>query len=132
MSLENTGWRLFLSEMQEWYHHEFPQLSNEWKDKAIEYIILNNASIFQKEDVLKENLCNCCGRCCQEIGCPDWDSVTKLCTKHDNQNSIICSLYPWDDEVGMIFTLNCAFERRYIKGFLDNFFTKAVQMREKK
>ena len=92
----------------------------------------NNAKVFRREDVLRENLCDCCGRCCKEIGCPDWDSQTKLCTKHNNQNSKICSDYPWDDEVGMIFTLNCGYQRRYVKQFLDKYFTKAIEMRGKK
>ena len=34
--LENTGWRFFRDQMKEYYHHEFKELSNEYKDKAIE------------------------------------------------------------------------------------------------
>ena len=126
--LENSGWRLFLKEIQEWYHFEYPELSNEWKDQTIEYVIVNNAKLFNRYDVLRENLCDCCGRCCQEIGCVDWDPDTKLCTKHTNQNSKICSDFPWDDDVGMVFTLNCGYQRKYVIKYLNKLFDKAVEM----
>lgn len=126
--LQNSGWRLFLSEMQQWYKYEFMELSEDWKNETIEYVIKNNVKIFNREDVLKENLCTCCGLCCKEIGCADWDPKTKLCTVHNNQNSKICSDYPWDDDVGFVFTLNCGYQRQYIKKYLDELFTKAVKM----
>lgn len=126
--LQNSGWRLFLSEMQQWYKYEFMELSEDWKNETIEYVIKNNVKIFNREDVLKENLCTCCGLCCKEIGCTDWDPKTKLCTVHNNQNSKICSDYPWDDDVGFVFTLNCGYQRQYIKKYLDELFTKAVKM----
>lgn len=126
--LEKSGWRLFVDELKQWYRYEFMDLPLKWKFDTIDYVIDHNARIFQREDVLSENLCNKCGRCCEEIGCPDWDPKTKLCTIHDNQNSKICEDYPWDDDIGMVFTLNCAYQRVYVRKYLDRLFTKAREM----
>lgn len=128
--LENSGWRLFIDYFKEFYHFEFEELSNDYKDEAIEYILLNHKDIFQREDVLRENLCTKCGLCCKELRCPHHDSSTNLCTKHDNQESIVCSTYPWDDDIGFILTLNCGYQKKYVHKFLDAYFTKAIEMRK--
>lgn len=125
--LENTGWRLFQSQMIEWYSHEFKELSQEYKEKVIKYVIEHQTEIFTREFVLSENLCHRCGLCCIEIGCPDYDKETKLCTKHNNQNSIICYEYPWS-EVGMILSYNCGYQRDLFINFLDAYFTKAIEL----
>jgi len=127
--LENTGWRLFQSQMIEWYSHEFKELSQEYKENAIKYVIEHQTEIFTRDFVLAENLCHMCGLCCIEIGCPDYDKETKKCTKHDNQNSIICYEYPWS-EVGMILSYNCGYQRDLFIKFLDAYFTKALEMME--
>ena len=124
---ENTGWRLFQKQMKEWYHHEFKELSDEYKDSAIEYVIEHKAEIFTREFVLAENLCHRCGICCVEIGCPDFDKETKLCTKHQNQNTLMCYEYPWSD-VGMIFSYNCGYQRDIFHKYMDLYFSKAVEM----
>lgn len=129
--LENTGWRLFQKWFQEFYHYEFKELSNEYKDKAIEYVIENNAKIFTKDFVLRENLCHKCGACCISIGCVDFDHKTKLCTKHDNQNSIICYEYPYSD-VGFVFTLNCGYVKDIFKLYMDMYFKKSIELMRQK
>lgn len=127
--LEHTGWRAFISWVKEWYHYEFTELSNEYKDNAIEYILRNNADIFTKEMVLAENLCEKCGRCCEEIGCPHYHQDIHLCSRHNNQESEICRLYPWDNDVGFILTLNCGYQKKFVLKYFDIFFQKAIDMR---
>lgn len=129
--LENTGWRLFQKQMIEWYSHEFKELSQEYKEKAIKKVIQENDKIFTKDFVLAENLCYRCGLCCREIGCPDLDRKTNLCTKHNNQNSPMCAEYPWS-EVGMVFTLNCGYQREIFKRYMDLYFTKSIELMRKK
>lgn len=124
--LEKTGWRFFRDQMYEWYSHEFPELSEEYKNNAIDYVIENNAKIFSKNFVLNKNFCHRCGLCCREIGCPDFDKETNLCTKHNNQNSEMCREYPWSS-VGMVFTYNCGYQRDIFHLYMDMFFTKAIE-----
>ena len=125
--LENTGWRLFRDQMKEWYKYEFKELSEEYKNDAIEYVIEHNAEIFTRDFVLSENLCHKCGICCTEIGCVDFDKETKLCTKHNNQNTEMCHEYPWSD-VGLVFTYNCGYQRDIFKKYMDLYFSKAIEM----
>ncbi|MBO5180168.1 MAG: hypothetical protein J6B87_07490 [Clostridia bacterium] len=125
--LENTGWRFFRDQMKEWYRHEFKELSQEYKDNAIDYVIEHNAEIFTRDFVLRQNLCHMCGLCCREIGCPDHNPKTNRCTKHDNQNSKMCSEYPWS-EVGMIFSYNCGYQRDIVKIYMDMYFKKAIEL----
>lgn len=128
--LEKTGWRAFISFMKEYYHHEFKELDNDYKDKMIEEVLINNKDFFNREDVLSENLCTKCGLCCREIGCVYHDRKTNLCTRHNNQESKVCSTYPWDDDVGFILSLNCGYQKRYVIGFFDRFFKTVVNMRD--
>lgn len=130
--LENTGWRLFQKQMIEWYSHEFPELSQEYKESSIKKVIQDNAKIFTRDFVLSENLCHMCGLCCREIACPDHNPRTNRCTKHDNQNTVMCSEYPWS-EVGMVFTYNCGYQRDIFRKYMDLYFKKSIElMREKK
>ena len=117
--------------MIEWYSHEFPELSKEYKEEAIKRVIQENANIFTKNFVLMENLCHRCGLCCKEIGCPDFDEKTKLCTKHNNQNSIMCYEYPWSD-VGMVFTYNCGYQRDIFMKYMNMYFEKSIELMKKK
>ena len=125
----DTGWRAFISWVKEWYHYEFPELSNEYKDEVIDYVLKNNEKVFTKQMVLSENLCDKCGRCCEEILCPYYDKETHLCTRHDNQESKVCYLYPWDDEVGFILTLNCGYQKNFVLKYFNDFFKRAIEMR---
>ena len=125
--LENTGWRLFRDQMKEWYSFEFKELSKEYKDAAIDYVIENNAKIFTREFVLSENLYFKCGICCTQIGCIDFNKETKLCTKHNNQNTVMCHEYPWS-EVGLVFDYNCGYQREIFKKYMNMYFTKAIEM----
>lgn len=130
--LENSGWRLFIQYFKDFYHLEFEELSNQYKDEVIEHILINNKDIFSKDDVLKENLCVKCGICCKELLCPYLDIKTNLCTIHDNPESKVCKEYPWSDDVGFALTLNCGYQKRYVHQFLDNYFETAIKlMREK-
>lgn len=129
--LEDSGWRLFISYFKEFYHYEFEELSNEYKDRVIEHILINNKDIFSREDVLKENLCSKCGLCCRELVCPHLDTETNLCTIHDNPESPICKIYPWDDDTGFILTLNCGYQKKYCHKFFDQYFTMALKLGDK-
>jgi len=126
-AFENRGWRLFQKQMIEWYTYEFKELSTEYKAEAIKYVIENNARIFTRAFVTSENLCHRCGICCKEIGCPDFNPETRLCTKHDNQNSPICGDYPWSD-VGMTFDYNCGYQRDIFRKYMDLYFTKSIEL----
>lgn len=128
--LENSGWRLALQYYKDFYHLEYPELSDEWKDDAIEFILLNNKDVFSREDVLKENLCTKCGLCCKELQCPYLDITTNLCTIHDNPESKVCSEYPWDDDIGFVLTINCGYQKRFIHQFLNIFFETKIKMGE--
>ena len=128
--LENSGWRLFIDYFKQFYHFEFEELSNEFKDESIEYILTNQTDVFDRADVLKENLCSKCGLCCRELQCPYLDNETNLCTIHDNPESPICSIYPWDDTTGFILTLNCGYQKKYVHQFLDRYFTTVLKMRD--
>lgn len=128
--LENSGWRLFIDYFKQFYHFEFEELPNDFKDESIEYILTNQTDVFDKEDVLKENLCSKCGLCCRELQCPYLDESTNLCTIHDNPESPICSIYPWDDTTGFILTLNCGYQKKYVHQFLDRYFTMVLKMRD--
>ena len=125
--LENTGWRFFRKQMVEYYRYEFKQLSLEYKTQAIDYVIEHNAEIFTRDFVLAENLCHKCGICCQEIGCVDFNPETKLCTKHNDQNTEMCSEYPWS-EVGLVLTYNCGYQRDIFIRYMNMYFEKTLQM----
>ena len=128
--LEKTGWRAFLSWTKEYYHHEFKQLDNKYKDSIIEEVLMNTSYYFSREDVLAENLCSKCGLCCRELHCVYHDYETHLCTRHDNQESKVCGIYPWDDDIGFILTLNCGYQKKYVIKFFNNFFTMVLKMKE--
>lgn len=129
--LENSGWRLFIKFFQDYYHFEFEELSNKYKDDVIEEVLKNNKKYFTREDVLKKNLCAKCGLCCKELQCPYLDLSTNLCTIHDNPESPVCSTYPWDDDIGFILTLNCGYQKKYCMQFFDNYFAMVLKMRDK-
>lgn len=125
--MEKTGWRFFRKQMVEYYTYEFKELPIEYKEKAIDYVIENNAQIFTREFVLAENLCHRCGLCCKEIGCPDLDRETNLCTKHNNQNTEMCYEYPWSD-VGLVLTYNCGYQRDIFIRYMDMYFKKSIEL----
>lgn len=129
--MEKTGWRFFRKQMIEYYTYEFKELSLDYKKKAIDYVIENNAKIFTREFVLAENLCHRCGLCCKEIGCPDLNNETNLCTKHDNQNTEMCYEYPWSD-VGLVLTYNCGYQRDIFIRYMDMYFKKSIEMMRNK
>lgn len=129
--MEKTGWRFFRKQMIEYYTYEFKELSIEYKEKAIDYVIENNAQIFTREFVLAENLCHRCGLCCKEIGCPDLDRETNLCTKHNNQNTEMCYEYPWSD-VGLVLTYNCGYQRDIFIRYMDMYFKKSIELMRSK
>lgn len=129
--MEKTGWRFFRKQMVEYYTYEFKELPIEYKEKAIDYVIENNSQIFTRDFVLSENLCHRCGLCCREIGCPDLNRETNLCTKHNNQNTEMCHEYPWSD-VGLVFTYNCGYQRDIFIRYMDMYFKKTIEMLRQK
>lgn len=126
--LENTGWRAFIKWFKEWYSFEFMELSQDFKNQSIDLVLHNTHNIFTTEDVLAENLCTKCGLCCEEIGCIYYDKETHLCTRHDNQISEVCGLYPWDEDIGFILTLNCGYQKKFFINYFDSLFKKAIEM----
>ena len=57
----------------------------------------------------------------------DFDKKTKLCTKHNNQNSIMCYEYPYS-EVGFVFTMNCGYVRDIFHKYMDMYFKKSIEL----
>lgn len=128
--LENSGWRLALKYYKDFYHLEFPELSNEWKDEMIEYVLMNNVDVFTRDEVLSKNYCVKCGLCCRELQCHYLDRDTNLCTIHDNPESPICKEYPWDNDVGFVLTINCGYQKRFLHQYFNKVFKKAIEMQK--
>lgn len=119
---------IFISFFEEYYSHEFLDLPQDFKMYWIKEIIINNGAYLKKEDVLNFDGCIRCGRCCQSQHCLDWDSETKLCTRHDNPIDDLCIEYPWTGELGIApLTLNCRYQVSYFISFFDDFFEKEVE-----
>lgn len=128
---QETGWRAFIKWMKDWYKFEYTDLPIEFKYETIDYVLHNMTEVLSREDVLAKNYCTKCGLCCEEIGCPHYDKETHLCTRHDNQESNVCRLYPWDDEVGFVLTLNCGYQKYFFLNYFDRLFDVARKMRER-
>lgn len=121
-----TSLDLFVQWFQEYYSHEFPEYSRDFKNYWIEKIILNNGDYIEKEFVERHDFCDRCGQCCMDQfnECEYFDKETKLCKVHDNQPWSICKDYPYGaaDLIGPL-TLNCKYMVRIFIEYLDSFFT---------
>lgn len=114
---------IFLNWFKEYYQFEFTNLSVEFKNHWIEEILTKNSKYITKKDVIDFDGCIKCGRCCEAQGCLDYDSETKLCTRHDNPIDNLCREYPWTGELGIApLTLNCAYQVTFFLSFFDDFF----------
>ena len=114
--LKDTGTQATISFFQEYYMHEFPELSKKFKDYSIEYIIKNNAQIFTKEYVMAYDGCVQCGLCCRDFKCPHHNPKTNLCTRHDDQIMDLCRTYPWSGDLGIYPVLiNCRYTINFFK-----------------
>lgn len=114
----------FLQWFYEYYYHEYPNISFDEKKDIIQDRILNNAQYITKDMVIAFDGCNKCGRCCEQQGCLDYDKETKLCKRHDDPISWLCTAYPWTGEDFGIapLTLNCHFQVAFFVSLLDKVF----------
>lgn len=114
---------IFLDWFKEYYQFEFMELSEEFKNKTIEEILLNNFKYITKKQVIDFDGCTKCGRCCEQQHCLDYDKETKLCTRHDNPIDDLCKEYPWTGEFGIApLTLNCPYQVAFFISFFDQYF----------
>lgn len=129
-----TGWRAFIDFMQEYFAHEFPELSRNYKNEVIETILLNNEQYITKEEIMAEqDLCSKCGRCCRTLHCPHFDYENNLCTRHDNQLMDICREYPWGGEYGVQpLSLNCGYQKKFFLRWFMTYFEKVIELKEVK
>lgn len=107
-----------------YYQFEFENIDPEIKVNVINKAIHNNAVIFSKEEVMNFDDCSRCGLCCRLQHCEDYDTETKLCTRHDNQRFEICKTYPWAGDYGLDLTMNCVMVRDLFLRYLNGVFTK--------
>lgn len=128
---DDTGWRAFISFIQEYFSFEFMDLDKQYKNKIIEEVLLNNQEYITKEDVMAEDLCDRCGECCRTLHCPHFDYDTNLCPRHDNQLMNLCREYPWGGEFGIQpLTLNCRYQTRFFIKWFTLYFEKAMEIKE--
>ena len=122
---------LFLEWFKEYYHDEFPDIPNETKDQFIEEILLNNSEYITKYEVMDFDGCIRCGECCKLQHCSFWDEETKLCTRHDDPISYLCTEYPWGGDAGIApLLLNCRYQVSFFIFYLDRFFEILSKNRE--
>lgn len=127
--------QIFIDWFKEYYFHEFQDLSNNFKNSWIEYIINNNGDYISKDFVENhQDFCSMCGLCCknQFEDCMFFDKKTNLCLTHDKQPWDICSQYPYGalDMVGPL-TINCKYMVRLFLCFFNIFFTEKQNQYEK-
>ena len=117
--------QLFCTWFKEYYSHEFPNLSTDFKNNTIEEVIYNNQKYISKQMVLDIDACNQCGRCCEGQRCLDYDEETKLCKRHDNPIHEFCINYPWgSEEFGIApVTLNCNYMVKVFLAYFDDYFS---------
>lgn len=114
----------FVKWFKEYYYHEFPNLSTDFKNKIIEEVIYNNQKYITLQMVLDADACTKCGRCCEGQHCLDYDKKTKLCTRHDDPIHEFCINYPWgSEEFGIApVTLNCQYMVKVFIQYFDDYF----------
>jgi len=118
----------FLQWFQEFYSHEFPELSRDFKNNEIQKVLYNNQKYITKEEVMNNPNCTMCGLCCEEQGCLDFDIITRQCTRHDHPIHELCKTYPWTGEdVGIApLTLNCPLMVSIFIDFFDKYFQEII------
>ena len=123
-----TSSQIFLRWFREYYSHEFPSLSREFKDKTIEEVLFNNQKYITKQMVLEIDGCERCGKCCEGQRCLDFDEETKLCTRHDNPIHEFCINYPWgSEEYGIApLSINCLYTVKVFLKYFDDYFQKCI------
>lgn len=123
-----TSLEIFISWFKEYYRHEYFELPVDYKNFWIEEILKNNGQYITKEMVTDFDNCAQCGECCKNQRCPDWDSETKLCTRHDDPIHEFCREYPWGGEFGIApLTLNCVYMTSFFVNFFNAFFEKQIK-----
>lgn len=130
---KDEGWRLFVDFIQEYFSFEYTELSSTYKNEIIEQVLLNNQKYITKEEVMAQDFCDKCGKCCRDIHCPYFDYETNLCPRHDNQLMDLCREYPYSGEFGIQpLTLSCRYQSRFFINWFDNYFRKVVELKEEK
>lgn len=130
---EDEGWRLFVNFIQEYFSFEYPELPKKYKDEIIKEVLLNNSKYITAEDVMSEDFCDKCGKCCRDIHCPYFDYETNLCPRHDNQLMDLCRTYPYSGEFGIQpLTLSCRYQSRFFINLFDKMFAKVIELKEGK
>jgi hypothetical protein len=124
----DTSTKKCINWFKEFYSHEFPELSREFKNEKIEDIMYHNAKYITREEVIEFDACSRCGRCCRAQRCLDFDEETNLCTRHDDPISQFCIDYPWTGEDFGIapLLLNCDYIRKFFVHFFDNYFQDII------
>lgn len=123
-----TSNQKFIWWFQEFYSHEFLNISKEFKDNKIYEILSNNAKYITKEEVMNFNACIKCGNCCRNQHCLDFDSETNLCTRHDNPIHDLCIEYPWTGELGIMpLYLDCHYQLAFFVHFFDEYFKEVEE-----
>lgn len=119
---------IFLEWFKEYYYHEYPELTVEFKNEWIEKILLDNQKYITKEMVMNFDGCIKCGRCCKSQGCLDYDDETKLCTRHDNPIHDVCREYPWSGDYGIApLLLTCRYQVSFFVNYFDKFFEQCIK-----
>lgn len=114
----------FIKWFQEYYSHEFEELSNDFKNHWIEKILLNNGEYITRKMVTEFDGCSMCGQCCVNQRCPHVDQ-NGLCSIHDNPIDDLCRYYPWSGDMGIApLLLNCDYQVNFFIYYFDNFFKK--------
>lgn len=111
--------------LKDYYHFEFKQLSNKYKDFIIDYILDNNKDVFTADDVTAVDYCIKCGRCCKSMRCDNYDEETHLCKTHDDNRWIICQTAPYGDpDFGLMlhFGIDCDYLVTFLIKYFDRFF----------
>lgn len=130
--METSGQK-FIKWFQEFYSHEYPSLSNQFKFLWIEYIINHNGEYISEDFIQQhQDFCNMCGLCCENQfkDCEYFNVKTKLCDIHDNQPWDVCKQYPYGvlDMIAPV-TINCMYMIRIFISFFDKFFAQLVSQK---
>ena len=111
--------------LKDYYRYEYKELSEEYKNEIIDYILDNNKDIFTADDVTAVDYCSRCGICCASMKCPNYNPETKLCTQHNDSRWIICRTAPYGDpDFGLMlhFGIDCDYLVKFLINYLDRYF----------
>lgn len=123
--MEHQRLRIWL---KQFYKYEFPILSENYKNEIIDYVLDNNKDIFSAEDITSEDLCIKCGRCCESMGCENYNKENHLCMQHNANRWAICQTAPYGDpDFGLMlhFGIDCEYLTNFLIKYFNKVFSKA-------